>query len=146
MPHITKIGLAVVRDNRLLLVRKRGAPSWILPGGKPEPTDKDEIGTLVREIREELGCGIRGWIVRRGEYTNKAADLEDTTVTVVVYTGDLTGEPTPQSEIEALWWFNPEVDHMDALAPSLRYQILPALFPYWFSPDGSWRRLFIDCI
>jgi 8-oxo-dGTP diphosphatase len=34
--EIVKIGLAVTTDNRLLLVRKKGGESYILPGGKPE--------------------------------------------------------------------------------------------------------------
>ena len=54
---ITKIGLAIVDANHLLLVRKRNSSFYILPGGKPEPGE-DDIAALCREIDEELGCRI----------------------------------------------------------------------------------------
>jgi 8-oxo-dGTP diphosphatase len=52
----------IVQNGRVLLSqRKRGTHlegAWEFPGGKVEPGERPD-DALVREIREELGCGIR---------------------------------------------------------------------------------------
>ena len=55
--EIQKVGLALVEGDRILLVRKRGSRTYILPGGKPE-AGEDDVKALVRELDEELGCQI----------------------------------------------------------------------------------------
>jgi 8-oxo-dGTP diphosphatase len=71
-----------MHENRLLLVRKRGGKSYILPGGKLEAGEND-LDALVREIDEELGCTLdRETIVFLGAFSDIAADLTDTTVLV----------------------------------------------------------------
>ena len=125
--EIIKIGLAVTDDNRLLLVRKKGGVSYILPGGKPE-IGEDDSQALIREIEEELGCGIDvDSLVFLGSFSDTAADLQNTTVTVRLYAASLTGLPSPQSEIEKLEWFSPDVSSDISLAPSLQNQIVPFL-------------------
>ena len=125
--EILKIGLAVTDGKRILLVRKRGGHRFILPGGKPESGEPD-LATLQREIREELGCSIRAESIEfLGSFTDAAADLADTSVTVRLYRGDLVGNPCPNSEIETLRWVSDSKDE-SSLAPSLRNQILPFLF------------------
>jgi len=130
MPHIVKIGLAVMRNGRVLLARKRGLELCILPGGKPETGESDEAA-LVREIDEELGCGIEtGSLTHLGDFTDRAAGKPDTLVTVRLYAGRLVGEPVPRNEIEGLVWLGPEdaVGGPVKVAPSLERQILPFLF------------------
>jgi 8-oxo-dGTP pyrophosphatase MutT (NUDIX family) len=128
MGHITKIGLAVVEDNRLLLVRKRHTRFYILPGGKPEH-DEDDVTALIREVYEELGCSInRENLVFLGSFSDDAAGMTGVTVTVKLYAGTLTGIPSPSSEIEQLLWFRPEDRTQLALAPSLSNSIVPYLF------------------
>ncbi|WP_457489191.1 NUDIX domain-containing protein, partial [Tardiphaga sp. P5_C10] len=61
--EIVKIGLAVTDGARLLLVRKRGGRSYILPGGKPEQGESD-FQALAREVEEELGCSIDTYSVQ----------------------------------------------------------------------------------
>jgi 8-oxo-dGTP diphosphatase len=100
--EIVKVGLAVTDDNRLLLVRKKGGQSYILPGGKPE-MGEDDRQALVREIEEELGCGVDASSIDfLGSFSDVAADLQDTIVTIRHYSARLTGLPSPQSEIEHL--------------------------------------------
>ncbi len=129
MPReILKIGLAVVQDGCLLLVRKRGSDCYILPGGKPE-RGEDDLTALAREIGEELGCTfIPEGINYLGVFRDRAAGIADTDVVVRLYIGALVGDPIPQAEIEQLIWFDPRTDANKELAPSLTNSIVPRLF------------------
>lgn len=54
-------GAAILRDGRLLLVKRRRAPEaghWNLPGGKVDFGERVE-DAIRREIAEEVGVGIR---------------------------------------------------------------------------------------
>ena len=136
--RIVKVGLAHVRENRLLTLRKRGGVHLILPGGKLEPKESD-FAALVREIREELRCEpdveSLKWI---GEFEDIAADEPGATVVVRLYTGTLIGEPEVSSEIAELRWFDPSGDDPGILAPSIRRQILPAL-GVEIGPSARWH-------
>jgi 8-oxo-dGTP diphosphatase len=124
---IVKVGLAVMHENRLLLVRKRGGKSYILPGGKLEAGEND-LEALVREIDEELGCALdRETLVFLGAFSDVAADLTNTLVVVRLYGAQLVGAPKPKSEIECLTWFAPDLSEPVTLAPSIQNQILPFL-------------------
>ncbi|KPH82735.1 NUDIX hydrolase [Bosea vaviloviae] len=128
MPHIIKIGLAVLDEHRVLLVRKRGSDLYILPGGKPEGNE-DDLTALRREIDEELGCRLsEAGLEYLGEFTDRVAGTATTTVTVRLYVGLLSGPPRPMSEIEELQWFSPSDRVTNRVAPSLENQILPYLF------------------
>lgn len=124
MRWIHKVGLAAERDGRLLVVRKRGLDAFILPGGKPEG-DETDIQTLVREIDEELGCGVQRATLR-GIFKDVAAGAAGSVVVIRLYSAELVGEPHPCSEIEELAWVN--VRHPTfKLAPSIENVILPFL-------------------
>jgi 8-oxo-dGTP diphosphatase len=125
--EIVKIGLAVTKDKKLLLVRKRGGTSYILPGGKPE-CGEDDLQALLREIDEELGCGLDlGSLSYLGSFSDVAADLQNTVVTVRLYSAELTGSPDPRAEIEHIAWLSPVAMETVTLAPSLLNSIVPFL-------------------
>ncbi|MFH6786296.1 MULTISPECIES: NUDIX hydrolase [Methylobacterium] len=127
MRKIVKVGLALLRDQEILLVRKKGSFYFILPGGKPELGETDVVA-LSREIEEELGCTLDESTLRLiGSFSDVAAGLVDTEVTVQLYTGKLIGTPKAQAEIEDLVWFTLENSDEPNLAPSLRNSILPFL-------------------
>jgi 8-oxo-dGTP diphosphatase len=140
MPReIVKIGLAVVQDGCLLLVRKRGSDCLILPGGKPE-RGEDDVTALSREIDEELGCTLNLQRIRYlGTFRDRAGGLADTEVVVKLYAGTLVGDPIPRAEIEQLIWFNPRTDASTELAPSLANSIVPYLFQTGHVRNNSCR-------
>lgn len=135
--EILKIGLAITEMGRLLVVRKKGTKSFILPGGKPEKGE-DDLQALSREVEEELGCSLNPQTVSfLGSFSDTAADLHNTTVTVRLYTAELIGEPSPRAEIETIKWYSPSVDRDEILAPSIQNQILPFLRDRrWLSEEG----------
>lgn len=122
---IEKIGLATFRSGKILLARKRGSSTFILPGGKPESEETKE-DALVREIFEELACGVSS-IAPLGSFTAQAAYDPGSTVTVHLYSGDLDGEPTPSSEIEEIRYVSLRDYRGIRLAESLTLKIFPFL-------------------
>ena len=101
--------------------------SFILPGGKPEAGEND-YEALEREIEEELGCVIdANTLVFLGSFSDCAADMDHTTVTVRLYSAQLLGSPQPRAEIETVKWFQPDGISGVSLAPSLQNHIVPFL-------------------
>jgi 8-oxo-dGTP diphosphatase len=125
---IRVVSAAIVRDGALLLVRKRGTDAFMLPGGKAE-RGEDEAATLLRELDEELGCGLHsGSVALLGRFAAPAANEPGFTVHAAVYCGRLDGTPAIRAEIAQMLWFDPEACDGDVvLAPLLRQHVLPAL-------------------
>jgi uncharacterized glyoxalase superfamily protein PhnB/8-oxo-dGTP pyrophosphatase MutT (NUDIX family) len=120
-----KAGLLVIRNGRILLCRKRrGTQLLILPGGRFEPGETP-VACLEREIREELGDVSLRAPEYIATYEHAAADA-GRTVRIELYRGELSGIPSPHSEIAELVWFG-AADDPALLAPSLREAILPDL-------------------
>lgn len=119
---------AVIRDVRghVLLVRKRGTPTFIQPGGKREPGEQP-LATLARELHEELGVALRPGARRLGEFEDVAVNEPDTRVRAEVYLAEVGGEPAPRAEIEELAWVDPAAPGERVIAPLSRTQLLPAV-------------------
>ena len=122
---IYKVGLAVVSDGSLLVVRKRGTGTFILPGGKPEGLEGD-LATLAREVDEELGSRVEHPFCR-GEFKDIATAAAHSVVVVRLYTANLVGNPSPRSEIEELAWVALRGPRHVAVAPSIANRIIPFL-------------------
>ncbi len=56
MKIIHKIAAVVIEDNKFLMVRKKGTDIWTSLGGHLEEGESEEQ-SLLREIKEEMGCG-----------------------------------------------------------------------------------------
>jgi 8-oxo-dGTP diphosphatase len=117
--------LGIVEDGRIMLVRKRGLDMFILPGGKQEPGESD-IDALLRELREEIGCRIRGRPKFVGVFRDAAGGAPGVDVEVTMHKGTLIGTPTPMAEIEEIRWVSLERPEVP-VAPSLSNLIMPYL-------------------
>lgn len=129
MADFNKVGVLILRGDRLLLCRKnRDTSKLILPGGRIEAGESD-LECLARELREELGEVALRNVEYVGAYEDRAA-LDDPTVVktlrIALYRGDLVGAPTPASEVTDLVWFGPDSDVAE-LTPIFVNRILPDL-------------------
>jgi 8-oxo-dGTP diphosphatase len=105
-----RIVAAVIRDadGRSLLVRKHGARVFQQPGGKREAGDRDDLATLARELREELGCELVHPSARLlCRCTAPAANEPGHIVEAAVYTAEVNGTPRAQAEIAEIRWVDP---------------------------------------
>lgn len=114
------VGVALVHDGRVLAARRCRPPElaggWEFPGGKVDPGETPEAAA-VREVREELGCGIEltGWLEPEVEIR---AGLRLRVATAVL----VEGEPVPRAgEHDAVRWLRAdelgEVDWLPADRP-----------------------------
>jgi 8-oxo-dGTP diphosphatase len=126
MDPIIKIGLVKIDERgRLLVVRKHGGRTFILPGGKPEG-DESDVSCLMRECHEEVGVGIVGAPVLIGTFGAPAADMKDRVVLVRAYTAQTVGEPVPQAEIEEIHWLDVDAPAVP-IADSIRNGVIPTV-------------------
>lgn len=128
--RIIRIVAAVIRDaqGRSLLVRKRGAAVFQQPGGKRDPGDADDLATLARELREELGCvPVTGSARLLCRCSAPAANEPGHVVEAVVYAVAIEGEPAAQAEIAELRWVDPAALGEVPIAVLSREHIMPLL-------------------
>ena len=122
-----KVVAALIRDSsgRVLLVRKRGTVAFMQPGGKRD-AGEDDIAALAREIAEELGCCLlRDSIRPLGEFDAVAANAPGRRVQACLYAVDVSGDFTPNREIDAMIWVDPAMPPDVPLAPLTRDHVLP---------------------
>ncbi|HLC95741.1 MAG TPA: NUDIX domain-containing protein [Candidatus Nanoarchaeia archaeon] len=120
---IYKIGLLAIQDKKFLINKKKSAPLFLMPGGKPLPNESD-IDCIKREIKEEHGCKVDE-ISCIGYFEDKAVGT-DTTVRIKLYSGKLVGDVQALSEIVEFRWFG-QKDDTSILSPAIKNKILPYL-------------------
>ena len=139
MNDIRVSALVLLHPHRqeLLMVRKAGTTSFMLPGGKPEAGESAEE-TIVREIEEELGLSLsRARLRALGTFSAVAANEADHRVIgdVFCYEGlpdrlDVD-DIRHLAEIAEAGWF--PIDPLPAdtvdrqFAPLTRNEVIPAL-------------------
>ena len=126
---VIRIVAAVIRDGagRTLLVRKHGAEVFQQPGGKRDPGDADDLATLARELREELGCELVDGSARLlCRCSAPAANEHGHVVEAEVYTVAVAGEIRAQAELAELRWITPAAPDVPVATLS-REHILPLL-------------------
>ena len=126
MKLIKKSAMAIIKDNKLLVVRKRGNKDYLMPGGKPERKETP-IEALARELKEEIDCGFDGAsLAFLGHFEDFTSDGK-AKVSIELFTGEIIGEPKASSEIEELIWVSAADKLNPFLSPVIKKQILPFL-------------------
>ena len=105
MTVIDKVAFLYLQDGKILSTRSKGKDKYYIPGGKREAGESD-IGTLVREVREELCVDIiessaKLYGVFEAQAHGKA---EGVIVKMTCYTAEFTGELKADSEIAEIVW------------------------------------------
>lgn len=102
MRAIVVSAAVIEKDDAFLLTRRAEAAHlgglWEFPGGKVEHGESVE-DSLVREIREELGCDVtveRPLLITHHTYTDLHVELH-------FFAVSLGGEPAPQLGQEMRW-------------------------------------------
>ncbi len=111
------VGGAVIRDGRLLFVRRasrRGRGNWQVPGGFVEPDETIE-DAVVREVAEEAGveAEVEGVLGVRNRYEEDSGN----SLYVILLLRGLTAEPKPdQREVDrAVYLSLSEIQALDSL-------------------------------
>lgn len=126
MKLIKKSAMAIIRDNRLLVVRKRGSRDYLMPGGKPEEKETP-VEALARELKEEVDCSFdAASLTFLGRFEDFTSDGK-AKVSIELFSGELMGEPKASSEIEELKWISAADAINPFVTPIIRKQILPFL-------------------
>jgi ADP-ribose pyrophosphatase YjhB (NUDIX family) len=105
------VGLAILREGRLLLCRRMKAPEagyWSIPGGKVDHLEPS-LAAARREAEEETGLTIgKVEFLCHSEYI----DPEDRHhwVSLIFVTRDTQGEPalTEPDKLSDIGWFDPD--------------------------------------
>ncbi|MET9270927.1 (deoxy)nucleoside triphosphate pyrophosphohydrolase [Kribbella sp. NPDC003557] len=106
------VGVAVVRDDRVLAAYRPGPDGgWEFPGGKVEPGETDEEAA-VREIREELDLEIKV-----GESLGPGVDISAAYRLHVYLATVVAGDPVLREHSDLRWFARDELDESDWLVP-----------------------------
>jgi 8-oxo-dGTP diphosphatase len=116
------VGVAVLRNGRVLAARRSDVGGWEFPGGKVEPAE-DPAAAAVREIAEELGCGIEvtGWLtptvpIREGLELRIATARLETGEPIPAYGDHDAIRWVPPAGLASLTWLEPDLPFVAELA------------------------------
>jgi 8-oxo-dGTP diphosphatase len=99
---IVVAAIALVRDGRVLTVRKRGTERFMLVGGKLE-VGESALEAALRETYEEVGLEI-GSATLLGEFFSEAANEPGHTLHSTVFWAESDAEPVASAEIAEVRW------------------------------------------
>lgn len=124
MQTIHKIAAVVIKDNKFLMVRKKGKDIWTNLGGKPEEGETEEQ-CLLREIKEEADCNAR-ILKKLGDFSAKAV-FDDAIVQLSTYLVELNGEiKCEDPELAEIKFIGKDYKEQNIKpAPTIEEQMLP---------------------
>ena len=119
------VGVAIVRDGQILLVKRRNEPGkglWAVPGGKVEygETLRD---AAAREVKEETGLDV---VVRSLIWSGESISTHGHIVLIDFLGSVLGGELAASDDAEQALWVDVEKVHELPLTPTM-HDLLEAL-------------------
>lgn len=99
-----KIAGLILKNNKVLMVKREGEPHFIMPGGKIKERETKKQA-LARELKEELDVKLismkffRIWEAPHFKDKNKIVRME-------TYFVEISGEPKATSEINEIKWID----------------------------------------
>ena len=105
MNTITVAAAIILNEQKqMLVVRKKNTEFFMQVGGKLELNEAPEI-TIIREIKEEIGCDavIDHFI---GRFETQAANEKDHQLVSYMYHVNLKNNPKIDAEIAEMKWIN----------------------------------------
>src|SRR3989344_1165458 len=127
MKIIHKIAAVCIKDNKFLMVRKKGKDIWTNLGGKIENGETEEEA-LLREIKEEIDCGAE-IIKKLGDFEAKAV-FDDAIVRLSFYLVNLKGKiRLADDELEEVKFISKDYRKENIKLPeeSMEKQVIPFL-------------------
>ena len=121
-------GLALVRDDRVLLVRKSGTDRFVLPGGSIRAGESTSL-SVIHDVADELGVPVTSYdFDLLGIYAAPSVTQPGTLVEVTIYAAALEEADlwVPQGDLDAARW-EPLDSEAEDLSPLVRHHVLPAL-------------------
>ncbi len=109
---IRKVGVAIIKDRKILLARsKKNVEVFYLPGGKYEANETD-IECMQRELKEELDTTAKIETVKFLKEFNGVAHGKDsnTKLFTKLYICELVSNPKASSEIAEIRYFDSSID------------------------------------
>ena len=107
--NVIRIAAAIIFNDagHVLVVRKRGSPVYMQPGGKIEPGETP-LAALKRELSEEIGLTVtRDEPLYLGKFTAEAANENGRVVEAETFEIILDAPVAAAAEIEEIAWIDP---------------------------------------
>jgi len=103
------VDIAIVKDGKVLLGRKKGEPGWRFPGGQIDPTDDSLEFAAKRELYEETSLTCEGSIIYLesfliGDWRNVGTGMGIFTA-LFLATG-IMGSPRAKDDLDEVKWFS----------------------------------------
>lgn len=119
---IHKIAAIILKDEKILVVKRKGLDEYISVGGKHEQSESHEE-SLIRECLEETSSRV-SQPTFLGRFTDIAV-VENIPMIIDTYIVQTTDNPVPSNEIEDCLWI--DKDYSVKIASGLEKYIIPEL-------------------
>ena len=127
MEYLTRVGGLAIRENKVLAVRNKTSPIYLIPGGILEKRETNKQA-LIRELDEELNAKLVSSKIFKTYYSSKAL-FHDTPLKLVTFLVEIDGKLRPGHEILEYVWLT-ATDYKSnryELAPIFGQQVIPDL-------------------